>query len=85
MYIYIYIYIYYIVCKYTLYLYIYIISYNIYLYIYIYIHRCRFESTYQGTLKGYPTTIILTLKIFSIKLTIILLGNPLTFSNLPEI
>ena len=39
----------------------------LYIYIYIYIHRCRFESTYQGTLMGYPTTSILTLKIFSIK------------------
>ena len=50
--------------------------YKLYLYIYIYIHRCRFESTYQGTLRGYPTTSILTLKLFSIKLTVILLGNP---------
>ena len=63
----------YIVYRYKLYLYI---------YIYIYIHRCRFESTYQGTLRGYPTISILTLKRFSIKLTIILLGNPLTFRQL---
>ena len=55
--------------------------YKLYLYIYIY-SSCRFESTYQGTLRGYPTTSILTLKLFSIKLTIILLGNPLTFWQL---
>ena len=68
----------YIVYEYKLYLYIYI-------YIYIYIHRCRFESTYQGILRGYPTTSILTLQLFSIKLTVILLGNPLLSGNLPEI
>ena len=65
----------YIVYRYKLYLYIYI-------YIYINIHRCRFESAYQATLRGYPTTSILTLKLFSIKLTIILMGNPLTFRQL---
>ena len=33
--------------------------YKLYLYIYIYIYilRYRFESTYQVTLRGYPTTI----------------------------
>ena len=41
-----------------------------------------FESTYQGTLRGYPTTSILTLKLFSIKLTIILLVNLLIFRQL---
>ena len=56
-------------------------------FIYIYILRYRFESTYQGTLRGYPTIVgyvynILTLKLFSINLTIILLGNPLTFPQL---
>ena len=58
------------------------IVYRYQLYLYIYIHRCRFESTYQGTLRGYPTTSILTLKLYSIKLTVFLLGNPLTFRQL---
>ena len=58
----------YIVYRYKLYLYIIDVNLKV--------------GTYQGTLRGYTTTSILTLKLFSIKLTIILQGNPLTFQQL---